>query len=314
MEVTVEAVRHRVAATVVKMPFFNPAAQDRDSDPGRSASDGAWRKPSVKEILDSYDAKAPLERASTIPAPWYVDRADRRARAADGLLAHLADGRRASTSSRSPGRYVTDRAGGRADRRRARRGRRAARLLQRLPPPRGRGHDGARRQGADPALPVPRLDLLARGRAARARRTSRACATSTRARTASCRSRRRRGRSSSSCASTRGGPSLEQSLGAASSASSRRSVSSASTSSSGAAGRFDCNWKVFVDNYLDGGYHVPYLHKGLDSVLDYSQYTIETGDALVPAVEPDRHSKRRRRRARCAGATRRSTTGSIRTS
>src|SRR5204862_7843259 len=23
---------------------------------------------------------------------------------------------------------------------------------------------------------------------------------------------------------------------------------------------FDCNWKVFVDNYLDGGYHVTYLH------------------------------------------------------
>ncbi|CAN5605107.1 aromatic ring-hydroxylating dioxygenase subunit alpha [soil metagenome] len=40
---------------------------------------------------------------------------------------------------------------------------------------------------------------------------------------------------------------------------------------------FDCNWKVFVDNYLDGGYHVPYVHKGLDSVLDYSNYTIENG-------------------------------------
>ena len=40
---------------------------------------------------------------------------------------------------------------------------------------------------------------------------------------------------------------------------------------------FDCNWKVFVDNYLDGGYHVPYLHKGLDSVLDYSAYMIENG-------------------------------------
>ncbi len=40
---------------------------------------------------------------------------------------------------------------------------------------------------------------------------------------------------------------------------------------------FDCNWKVFVDNYLDGGYHVPYLHKGLDSVLDYANYTIENG-------------------------------------
>ena len=40
---------------------------------------------------------------------------------------------------------------------------------------------------------------------------------------------------------------------------------------------FDCNWKVYVDNYLDGGYHVPYLHKGLGSVLDYHKYTIENG-------------------------------------
>jgi len=39
----------------------------------------------------------------------------------------------------------------------------------------------------------------------------------------------------------------------------------------------DCNWKVFVDNYLDGGYHVPHLHKGLDSVLDYNTYTIDNG-------------------------------------
>jgi len=42
--------------------------------------------------------------------------------------------------------------------------------------------------------------------------------------------------------------------------------------------QFECNWKVFVDNYLDGGYHVPYLHKGLDSVLDYSNYLIENGE------------------------------------
>jgi choline monooxygenase len=40
----------------------------------------------------------------------------------------------------------------------------------------------------------------------------------------------------------------------------------------------DCNWKVFVDNYLDGGYHVPHLHKGLDRVLDYSEYQIELGE------------------------------------
>ncbi len=39
-----------------------------------------------------------------------------------------------------------------------------------------------------------------------------------------------------------------------------------------------CNWKVFVDNYLDGGYHIPYIHKGLDSVLDYNSYTIENGE------------------------------------
>jgi choline monooxygenase len=39
----------------------------------------------------------------------------------------------------------------------------------------------------------------------------------------------------------------------------------------------NCNWKVFVDNYLDGGYHVPHLHKGLDSVLEYGSYTVENG-------------------------------------
>ena len=48
----------------------------------------------------------------------------------------------------------------------------------------------------------------------------------------------------------------------------------------------DCNWKVFVDNYLDGGYHIPHLHKGLDSVLDYSTYTIETGDRFCLQSSP----------------------------
>ncbi|MDX6444471.1 MAG: choline monooxygenase [Blastocatellia bacterium] len=52
-----------------------------------------------------------------------------------------------------------------------------------------------------------------------------------------------------------------------------------------------CNWKVFVDNYLDGGYHVPHLHKGLDSVLDYSRYTIENGERFClqssPIVSPE---------------------------
>src|SRR5579871_1972812 len=47
-----------------------------------------------------------------------------------------------------------------------------------------------------------------------------------------------------------------------------------------------CNWKVFVDNYLDGGYHVPYLHKGLNSVLDYAEYTIETGERFCLQSSP----------------------------
>ena len=37
----------------------------------------------------------------------------------------------------------------------------------------------------------------------------------------------------------------------------------------------DCNWKVFVDNYLDGGYHVPVLHEALAGQLDLSEYRSE---------------------------------------
>ena len=48
----------------------------------------------------------------------------------------------------------------------------------------------------------------------------------------------------------------------------------------------ECNWKVFVDNYLDGGYHVPHLHKGLNSVLDYSHYTIENGERFCLQSSP----------------------------
>jgi choline monooxygenase len=47
-----------------------------------------------------------------------------------------------------------------------------------------------------------------------------------------------------------------------------------------------CNWKVYVDNYLDGGYHVPHLHKGLNSVLDYAHYTIEIGERFCLQSSP----------------------------
>lgn len=34
----------------------------------------------------------------------------------------------------------------------------------------------------------------------------------------------------------------------------------------------NCNWKVFIDNYLDGGYHVPVAHPGLSAHLDLTNY------------------------------------------
>lgn len=48
----------------------------------------------------------------------------------------------------------------------------------------------------------------------------------------------------------------------------------------------ECNWKVFVDNFLDGGYHVPHLHKGLNSVLDYTKYNIEIGKRFCLQSSP----------------------------
>ncbi len=36
-----------------------------------------------------------------------------------------------------------------------------------------------------------------------------------------------------------------------------------------------CNWKVFADNYLDGGYHIPHMHPTLDAQLDMSSYRTE---------------------------------------
>ncbi|KAI3786953.1 hypothetical protein L1987_41055 [Smallanthus sonchifolius] len=35
----------------------------------------------------------------------------------------------------------------------------------------------------------------------------------------------------------------------------------------------ECNWKVFCDNYLDGGYHVPFAHKDLASDLKLDSYS-----------------------------------------
>jgi choline monooxygenase len=37
----------------------------------------------------------------------------------------------------------------------------------------------------------------------------------------------------------------------------------------------ECNWKVYVDNYLEG-YHIPVAHPGLYRELDYENYRVDT--------------------------------------
>jgi phenylpropionate dioxygenase-like ring-hydroxylating dioxygenase large terminal subunit len=48
----------------------------------------------------------------------------------------------------------------------------------------------------------------------------------------------------------------------------------------------NCNWKVFCDNYLDGGYHVNTIHPGLAGVLDYSGYRTELADLCSVQISP----------------------------
>lgn len=39
----------------------------------------------------------------------------------------------------------------------------------------------------------------------------------------------------------------------------------------------DCNWKVYVDNFLEG-YHIPIVHPELAKLLDYREYKTDTSD------------------------------------
>jgi choline monooxygenase len=47
-----------------------------------------------------------------------------------------------------------------------------------------------------------------------------------------------------------------------------------------------CNWKVYVDNYLDGGYHVHSIHPGLAGVLDYAHYRTEIHGCTSVQISP----------------------------
>jgi phenylpropionate dioxygenase-like ring-hydroxylating dioxygenase large terminal subunit len=52
----------------------------------------------------------------------------------------------------------------------------------------------------------------------------------------------------------------------------------------------DCNWKVYVDNYLEG-YHIPIAHPGLMREIDYAQYRTETFRYYSQQFAPIRATK-----------------------
>jgi choline monooxygenase len=50
-----------------------------------------------------------------------------------------------------------------------------------------------------------------------------------------------------------------------------------------------CNWKVYIDNFLEG-YHLPFVHPGLSDVLDYRAYDTELEDWYSLQHSPLRNS------------------------
>jgi choline monooxygenase len=57
------------------------------------------------------------------------------------------------------------------------------------------------------------------------------------------------------------------------------------------AWELDCNWKVYVDNYLEG-YHIPIVHPGLFRELDYPNYRTETKKRYSIQFAPTRRPER----------------------
>ena len=58
-----------------------------------------------------------------------------------------------------------------------------------------------------------------------------------------------------------------------------------------------CNWKVYVDNYLEG-YHIPIVHPGLFREIDYPSYRTETKKSYSIQFAP---TKRNAERIRAEG-------------
>jgi choline monooxygenase len=50
--------------------------------------------------------------------------------------------------------------------------------------------------------------------------------------------------------------------------------------------QINCNWKVFVDNFLDGCYHCGFVHRGLVSSIDNTKYEVKLYDNCVLQTAP----------------------------
>ncbi|MBW3671314.1 MAG: Rieske 2Fe-2S domain-containing protein [Acidobacteria bacterium] len=55
----------------------------------------------------------------------------------------------------------------------------------------------------------------------------------------------------------------------------------------------DCNWKVYVDNFLEG-YHIPIVHPALNEELDYENYRVETLEWFSIQHSPIKSARRLR--------------------
>jgi choline monooxygenase len=62
----------------------------------------------------------------------------------------------------------------------------------------------------------------------------------------------------------------------------------------------DANWKVYVDNYLEG-YHIPLVHPGLNREIDYRKYVSELGEFHTLQHAPIRKEGASHYRARTEG-------------
>ena len=220
--------------------------------------------------LTDYHPTPDVARASTLPARWYLDPAmlaaeQRRVFARTWQWAG-ASARLPTLATTSPAKWPAIRCSLCAGRRRA------ARVLERLPA--SRGADRRRlRQRAGAPVPVPRLDLPARRQPAqRARDGRRRVLPPEEVRLREARIEELgRWRSSTSIAARRRSPSSWP----RSRPRSRRPASASPSwcPSSAATTRSTSNWKVYVDNYLEG-YHVPIAHPGLYRAIDYDRYEV----------------------------------------